>query len=242
MEDLVILLVDDEPALLNLLSVRLGIFGSQIFTALNGEEALRILEQHSVDIIISDIHMPFMNGLELLDIVKAKDPRSPSILFATAFADNAEIESYYARGIDGVFSKPIDTKALLEAARQVTKRPEEIWSTPPAGNAPMTLQRNLPSYASAEKTRQFALGRRGFFLSLKESHPEVHTAVAFDLTFESGTISKIQGTGWVRWTRISSQKDFPSGIGVEISYLSDECRNQTISQIDSLRSVHSIPR
>lgn len=107
-----ILLVEDNEELLKLIT---NILSKQynITTASNGKEALAKLQNSDVDIIISDIMMPEMNGLELCRIVKSNIETSHiSILLLTA-KNSAEdrIESYNA-GADGYISKPFELKVL----------------------------------------------------------------------------------------------------------------------------------
>ncbi|MGL5432399.1 MAG: response regulator, partial [Plesiomonas shigelloides] len=60
-----LLLVDDDPSLLRLLGMRLNSEGFQVETALNGQEALRILERDKIDLVISDLRMDEMDGMAL---------------------------------------------------------------------------------------------------------------------------------------------------------------------------------
>lgn len=242
MEDLSILMVDDEPALLNLLSVRLGIFGSRIFTALNGAEALKILANHEIDIVITDIQMPVMNGLELLDHIRAKNVRKPSMLFATAYADNSEVEDYYNRGIDGVFSKPVDSKSLLAAARQITMNKEEIWGALPSLKPDFHLNRKFDSMEKEQANHHFNIGRGGFFLAATEDMPDLNSLISFNIEFSQGPMKKIEGTGHIRWHRTSASKDYPSGVGIDIIYLTNSCRSDVIHYVDGLKTRAFIPR
>ncbi len=80
-----ILIVDDEPSMREFLKILLEKEGYRPLTAGNGSEALSLVESQPIDLIISDIRMPVMSGLELLAIVKEKKPGLPVIMI-TAFA------------------------------------------------------------------------------------------------------------------------------------------------------------
>lgn len=81
-----ILLVDDEPGLLELLKEGLEDFSFFVFCASNGQEALEILKNHTVNCLITDIKMPVMNGIELITKIRVKHPEMP-VFFITAYQD-----------------------------------------------------------------------------------------------------------------------------------------------------------
>ena len=74
-EDVVVLFVDDEPELISSLRRLLRKEKYGRLYAANGEEALKVLESARVDIIVSDLRMPFMDGLALLSTIKKKASR-----------------------------------------------------------------------------------------------------------------------------------------------------------------------
>ncbi|HAD39146.1 MAG TPA: two-component system response regulator GlrR, partial [Plesiomonas shigelloides] len=69
-----LLLVDDDPSLLRLLGMRLNSEGFQVETALNGQEALRILERDKIDLVISDLRMDEMDGMALFSEIQKRIP------------------------------------------------------------------------------------------------------------------------------------------------------------------------
>jgi YesN/AraC family two-component response regulator len=92
--------------------------------ALSGEEALELLERHpeSVTLVLSDINMPGMNGLDLLKVVKAKHRRL-KVFMITAYGDEEYHRRAYEYGCDDYFTKPIDFGVLKE--RLLVRSPEE---------------------------------------------------------------------------------------------------------------------
>lgn len=117
-----ILLVDDEPDFLDNLSLTLQMAGYQTVTARDGVEALAILQTRPVDLIVSDISMPHLDGYKLHEQVR-KDSRWATIpfLFLTgcSFLSAAEISYGKTLGVDEYFTKPIRAEELLLA----------VWST-----------------------------------------------------------------------------------------------------------------
>lgn len=108
-----ILFVDDEQSTLNALTRVFQGTGYTLLTAQGGEEALKVLEEHPVQVIISDQHMPGMSGVELLARVMERNPEIVRMLM-TGHADVAEIAA--AVNQDHVYKflqKPWESRALL---------------------------------------------------------------------------------------------------------------------------------
>jgi CheY-like chemotaxis protein len=111
-----ILLVDDEPDLLDNLSLPLVMAGYQTITARDGLEALDILQTRPVDLILADINMPHMGGYQLYQRVR-ENPQWAAIpfLFLTGcrFLSDGEIRYGKDMGVDEYLVKPIRTEQLL---------------------------------------------------------------------------------------------------------------------------------
>jgi DNA-binding NtrC family response regulator len=111
-----ILVVDDEEFMLQSLSKLLSLMGFETKTANCGEKALQILKNGSVDLIITDINMPGMSGMDLLKRVKEKDPRLPVIIITGFGAEKAK-EMAEQNNADGFLPKPFrmnDIKDMID--------------------------------------------------------------------------------------------------------------------------------
>lgn len=75
-----ILIVDDEPLLCEIVAEALTPLFSKVCIAQNGKQALEVMAKESVDIVLTDYNMPEMNGLELIDKIKASSPLIPVIM------------------------------------------------------------------------------------------------------------------------------------------------------------------
>jgi two-component system, cell cycle response regulator DivK len=108
-----ILIVDDNPANLKLVRVLLTAEGYEIRTAVDAEQALKVLETFRPRLILMDIQLPGMDGLELTRRLKT-DPRTSDILIValTAYARKGDEERARAAGCDEYIAKPIDTSTL----------------------------------------------------------------------------------------------------------------------------------
>jgi CheY-like chemotaxis protein len=108
-----ILIVDDNAQNLKLARVILAIEGYDVKTAIDAEDALRILESFTPRLILMDLQLPRMDGLELTRRLKADRRRRAIIIVAlTAYAMKGDEERALAAGCDAYMSKPIDTEAL----------------------------------------------------------------------------------------------------------------------------------
>lgn len=84
-----VLVVDDNSDLRYLLSLRLVSAGYRVYGAANGWEALEQMDKHSIDVVLTDYHMPGMNGFGLLSVCHVKWPGIPVLFFSGEQADMA---------------------------------------------------------------------------------------------------------------------------------------------------------
>ena len=103
-----VLVVDDEEILRSLLEKILKKEGYTVHLAASGKEALRILEGNPVDIVVSDIKMPEMDGIELLKVVKENHP-NVGVIMMTAYADTCSVKDALLLGADDYVTKPFKT-------------------------------------------------------------------------------------------------------------------------------------
>jgi two-component system, cell cycle response regulator DivK len=110
-----ILVVDDNESNLRLMEALLVAEGFLVRTAMEAEEAIVALETFEPQLILMDLQLPGMDGLELTRRLK-RDParRHISIVALTAYAMKGDEEKAIAAGCDGYLTKPIDTRALPE--------------------------------------------------------------------------------------------------------------------------------
>ncbi len=122
-EKIKILIADDEPDILEFLKYNFEKEGYEVSTALNGLEAIEKAEEISPDLIILDVMMPEMDGMEACRILREKTEfRSTLILFLTARSEDfSEIAGFQA-GADDYVTKPIRPRVLLARVRSLLSR------------------------------------------------------------------------------------------------------------------------
>ena len=118
-----ILIVDDNPVNMKLIRVLLAGEGYEVRTASDAGAALKILQNVHPSLILMDIQLPGIDGLELTRRLKA-DPATREILIVglTAYAMKGDEERILAAGCDGYIPKPIDTRTLPGYVRRCLQR------------------------------------------------------------------------------------------------------------------------
>lgn len=113
MEQATILVVDDDQDILKLISMRLGAAGYNTVAANNGEEAMAAISLKRPDLIVSDLRMPAMDGMALLDAVHRLHPTLPMIIL-TAHGSIPDAVNATQRGAYSFLTKPFDSQELLQ--------------------------------------------------------------------------------------------------------------------------------
>lgn len=116
-----ILVVEDDNDLNNLIQTVLEGKGHDVFTATNGKEALDILDVTYIDLIISDIMMPRMDGIALLTDLREANMEMP-ILLITAKGSYDDKNKGFSSGADDYMVKPIDIKELVLRVNALLRR------------------------------------------------------------------------------------------------------------------------
>jgi CheY-like chemotaxis protein len=109
-----VLLVDDEPDIREIFKDEILMRNGKVLEASSGQEAFEILsspEGDHVSVILSDIRMPGGDGIELMQRVKARDPKRPPIFLITGYSEHAHL----ATQANGLFNKPFDLDVVLDA-------------------------------------------------------------------------------------------------------------------------------
>ena len=111
----VILIVEDEPRNLKLVGDLLQVSGYETIEATNGKQGVELARTGKPDLILMDVQMPVMDGLEATRILKADaTTRNIPVLALTASAMKEEKEKIFQAGCDEYITKPFDIKELLK--------------------------------------------------------------------------------------------------------------------------------
>ena len=167
-----ILAVDDEPSMLRLLEISLRQVGYQPLTAKDGREALEIIRTNNVDCVVTDLHMPRMDGLQLLKEIRQTDTELPVIIVTAQGEVKSAIEAIRNGATDYIL-RPFDLEVLevsikraLSFARLVVEnqflREEKVADTGMVGTSPamQQLQQSI-SQVAPEKATVLIAGETG---------------------------------------------------------------------------------
>jgi two-component system KDP operon response regulator KdpE len=116
-----ILLVDDESAIRRALKPPLVELGFQVVEAIRGEEALQLLRGGSFDIVLLDVNMPGIGGIETLRRIRMFAPRLPVLMVTVRDAEEEKVEALDL-GADDYVTKPFSTKELIARIRAAVRR------------------------------------------------------------------------------------------------------------------------
>ncbi len=119
--DATILVVDDEPELCRALSKLLSRNGYRVLTAGNGEEALTVLRQQDVHLVLSDLQMPRMGGLELLKAAHVVSPSTQFVIITGHGTIETAVDAMLA-GADNFIEKPFSTTTTLRVVRKALEK------------------------------------------------------------------------------------------------------------------------
>jgi DNA-binding response OmpR family regulator len=119
-----VLLVDDEEEFVRTMAERMELRGVAARIALNGEDALRAVADDPPDIMVLDLRMPDMDGLEVLQRVKEAQPEVAVIILTGLGCDKVETRAKRL-GAFGCLTKPVDMDLLMDTIRAATRVPDE---------------------------------------------------------------------------------------------------------------------
>ena len=153
-----ILVVDDEPQILRVLRMSLKAHRFDVRTASDGESALDLFRDWSPDLIITDLSMPLMNGLELCREIR-KISETPIIVLSVKGEEKTKVEALDA-GADDYITKPFGIDELLARVRATLRRV-------PNGKAKPKLKSKSAIFSSISKRIKFSLKTKKFILRRK---------------------------------------------------------------------------
>jgi len=123
MENKVILLVDDDPSITDLYKERLEMEKFKVIVAKDGNEAIEKLSKEKPDLILLDIMMPKIGGLDVLDVIKSRESSKniPVIMLTVLIHDEPQINSLIKGADDYVVKTKITPKELVEKIKDTIK-------------------------------------------------------------------------------------------------------------------------
>ena len=228
-----ILIVDDEPFLLEIFARWLTAVGCRsVFTAANGQAALAILQERSIDLLLTDVRMPVMDGLTLVRRLGETGSTLPSIVFVSGFGD-VDRREMYALGVEAFIAKPFDRAELLAVLERAVAERSELWHTEMAAAPRQSLLVQADRMGEKASLETIGLGRGG--VSVRSPELVIPGKIAFRLLL-AGSATEVAGQGFVRWYSRADAK-----AGIEFAYLDPACRASVTAAIVSASPRSFIP-
>ena len=118
-----VLVVEDDPTILQLLEVNFEMEGFIVLRAEDGERGLAVARESRPDVIVSDVMMPKMSGLELVQALKSSaDTKSIPVILLSAKAQGADVRTGLEAGADDYVTKPFEPLDLIDRVNAVLLR------------------------------------------------------------------------------------------------------------------------
>ncbi len=166
-----ILLVDDEKDILEFLSYNLSREGYKVLTALNGEEGVKLAKQYNPSLIILDVMMPVMDGIETCQMIR-KDTQiiQPIIAFLTSRAEDYSQVAGFEAGADDYFIKPVRPRLLVSKVESLLRRLNRSFEAPQMTTSSLLINRD--KFIVEIKDEKIILPKKEFeLLELLASRP-----------------------------------------------------------------------
>jgi two-component system OmpR family response regulator len=140
-----ILVVDDDPDIRNVIGIALERAGMHVQQAANGRLALEQLRRHHADLVVLDIGMPVMDGIECCKAIRASS--HVPIVFLTAHDDEVDRIVGFELGADDYVSKPFSPRELLLRIKAILARGKQAGSITRHGDLSLDSERHICSLA-----------------------------------------------------------------------------------------------
>lgn len=169
-----ILCVDDEPDILEILKYNLSNKGYQISTAKDGKIAVKKAKETNPNLIIMDIMMPNMDGIEACEILRSDESFNDTlIMFLTARGEDYSYVAAYEAGADDYVTKPVKPKILLSKVKALLRRSKKYSQKEVDEIEFGDLRINREKYKVYTSDRSISLPRKEFeLLNLLASKPD----------------------------------------------------------------------
>lgn len=173
-KDIKILLVDDEPDILEILNYNLTAEGYQVFTAKNGVDGVEKAKKKKPQLIILDVMMPEMDGIEACEVIRATEGLENTIItFLTARGEDYSQVAGFDAGADDYITKPIKPKVLVSKVKALLRRFKDEESAQNDVMKVGKIEINREEYKVVNNGKEIILPRKEFeLLALLASKPD----------------------------------------------------------------------
>ncbi len=224
-----ILVVDDEQSIRELVRDILEEEGYRVTLAGNGVEALELITAGEVvDVVISDIRMPVMGGVKLLEKIRMQNPFPPAMIFVTGYSDVTNEEAF-AKGAAAYLRKPMSINELIKAVEDAVRTPRNfIKRKYERINVHLFSKLHYKDQNTIFDGETLILGQGGMFVATESLIP-VGEQFEFEIFFNHEKMKVLQGKAEVVWLRQQRNGKHLPGLGVKFVEISEEA-NQFLAE------------
>lgn len=117
-----ILVCEDNPIALKTIAYALTKTGHEVLSAMDGDQGIEIIDREKIDLLITDINMPYTKGLELVRYVNKKLERKIPVIIISGITLDETIKHAKELGAVGYLTKPFDPAVMIKMVKSVTKK------------------------------------------------------------------------------------------------------------------------
>jgi len=234
-----VLIIDDEPSICEFVQEGLQERGLKTYVCTNPKDALELVNDFNIEVIISDVRMPEKDGMTLLKELRGKKLYWPYFIFMTGFADFSIEQSLHA-GAAGYIEKPIQLDKLFnmitETLAEYSSDKMQFTEKKPVKSVP--VKRVIDLHASE-------MGVGGAFLPLtaklqKQKNLKVGTVVDLLLQPEN-MVKQLNVQARIIWERSEETQELAAGLGVKFLAMDDDDRDTLMEYVRNNQISSFIP-
>lgn len=220
-----LLVVDDETDLRDIVASELEFMGAKVFQAENISNAQKILSQNHIDLIVSDIRMPGGTGIDLLDVVKAKNTDVPPVILITGFADITTEDAFH-KGAEALLNKPFKLDDLIKMVVRYTSPFDGRFKEEGSSQKKLVAQldKSKVQFGRGGLAMEFDTGGKKF---------DIGELVQFDFNYGN---EHYEGNAVCRWLRQLDHGSNKAIIGLEFMNLNP----QTLGQFQKINAGKTV--
>ena len=224
-----ILVVDDEVDICDLLKEELEDEGYNVYATSTVDQALDIVHQNSVDLILSDLTMPKRDGFDLAKTLKEENENGPKLIFMTGDLHNSVAEVYKA-GVEALVRKPFEFDELKNLIETTLENRSWVERSRIKIDLPVKLLCKMDNLLTAARVKNISAG--GAFCEIIDHVLKTGDVVEFRIPKPVN----IEATGTIRWAKEFSDSDNPQGVGIQFSQISEDSEERLFKLINRVKT------
>lgn len=229
----IILIIDDEPAIGELLAYEFLAHSFEVDLAESGHEATRQFEKNRPDAVICDLHLQGLSGPSLVKQMKSENPNLPFI-FMTGGLDFSIIDTYRC-GADDLFLKPFKRSEISASIIRMLQRTSLERVEPYGVQAAKTWTVRLTSKSTLLSNSHLLFGRHGVYVFTDDDLPNVNDIISLNIKNDDGPLAVL--TGCVRFIYSTSNR----GFGLEIYSVSGNQSSELKTFFKNSKDFFALP-